>query len=101
MKKIIFTLFTFGFLSLNANLCLAFTITIKTLVGKVIPVEANASDTILMVKKKVEVKEGIPVKKQRLLYEGKALEDNASLASYQISQNTNMILVIKLEGQEK
>ena len=73
---------------------------IRTLIGPTFAIPCEPNDTILTVKQTMEknYEEGMPPDQQRLLYGGKQLEDDRTLADYGILHNTTIHICLRLRG---
>jgi hypothetical protein len=69
---------------------------IKTLTGKMLTIRCLQSDTIVEIKTRVQIQEGISPDHQRLIFSGKQLEDDRTLTDYNISNENVLYLVLRL-----
>jgi hypothetical protein len=58
--------------------------------------EVNDEDTIASIKAKIAVKEEIPVDEQRLVFNGRQLEDDCQIKDYNIQNDSHIHLVLRL-----
>ncbi|KAA6381926.1 MAG: putative ubiquitin-60S ribosomal protein L40 [Streblomastix strix] len=69
---------------------------VKTLTNRTIALEVEKTDTILIVKEKLQDKEGVPLQHQNLSFEGKELENGRKLQDYNIPNEAELLFFIRL-----
>lgn len=71
---------------------------VKTLTGQSIPIDYRADLTIAELKNEVSSREGVPVQQQRLIFQGKQLENDSTLEDYNIQPSNTIHLVLHVKG---
>ncbi len=94
MKKIIYLSLTLVFMFVCMSGISAMQIFIEIPTSEKISLEVESSDTIEAVKSKIQEKEGIPVDKQQLTFEGKVLEEGRTLADYEVEKDDTIHLTL-------
>ena len=78
--------------SSTLDLILKIDVRLKMSTGKLLLLELKSTDTIRDVKDKIHVKEGILPDRQRLMFDGKKLEDSCSVGECNIQSNSILTL---------
>lgn len=76
----------------------SFKVYIKHLTGRLIEIYINGQTTIEEIKLKIQDILGIPLDQQRLIFAGKELRDSKVAGMYNIADNDNISLVLRLRG---
>jgi large subunit ribosomal protein L40e len=71
---------------------------VKTLTGKTICISHSDDMLVRHVKEEIARIENIPVDQQRLVYQGKQLEDDQSIKYYEVGTGATLHLVLRLRG---
>ena len=72
---------------------------VKTLTGNTITLEVEPTDSIGIIKQRIQDKESFPRDQQRLTFAGKRLEDAHTLSYYNIQEESTLHLVVHLREE--
>ena len=75
-----------------------FQIFVESLTGKNLTLEVESSTLIEELKSKIQDKDGIPPREQRLLFNGKRLAADRTVAYYEIQKEATLHLLLELSG---
>ena len=73
-------------------------IKIFTVSGREIELDVEKKDTIEKVKRRIEEKEGIPPRQQRLVFSGREMVDSKTIENYGVGAGQKINLVLSLRG---
>lgn len=82
----------------DSNASVAMQIFVRGLSNDFYALQVKPTDIIEIVKEKIEEKTGIPVDQQRLLYQGKILENGHMLSTYNIQHESSLQVLLRLCG---
>ena len=71
---------------------------VKTLQGTTITLDVDPNERIDAVKALLQEKQRIPASEQRLIFNGRQLEDNKTLMDYNIQKDSTIHLVLRVIG---
>ena len=75
---------------LNLGITKLIPIYIRMLTGESLQLDITTIETVKSLKEKINQKIGILVSEQRLIFEGKEIEDSHMLSDYNIKSNSNI-----------
>ena len=71
---------------------------VKTLNGCNLTISVEANSTVMELMREIEKKEGIPPNVQRLIYAGKQLKEELTMADYHIQKESTLVLTMRMLG---
>jgi ubiquitin len=71
---------------------------VKKLTEEIIELQVDQADTIEAVKDAIARRDGTPQDQQRLIFQGKQLEDGRRLTDYGIAEDAEILIVLRLRG---
>lgn len=71
---------------------------VKTLTGKTVTVDVEPGDSVETLKHKIQEKEGVPPEEQRIIFGGKQLQGEKTIADFELEEGNTIHLVLRLRG---
>jgi len=71
---------------------------VRTLAGKTLVFSWSPDTTIITIKQKIQENENINTEQQRLVFQGKQLDDDKKLSDYGIQASATLHLILRLRG---
>jgi len=78
---------------------MAMQVRVKTVSGKTIPVQVSSSDTVGTLKSKLEQLEGLTSNSLQLCVSGKKMDDDKTLATYNVTEKVLILALMRKEEQ--
>ena len=75
-----------------------FEVTVVTLTGRVLTLNIRPFDNVLRIKQQIYEQDGLLLDQQRLVFNGKRLEDNTFIHEYGLHVNARIHLILRLRG---
>ena len=79
-------------------ICDDFPVQIRSLTGKEIPIKVHHKMTVSELKNSIEKIDQTPFDQQRLVYNGKQLEDERTLDYYGVKEDTVIHIILRIRG---
>jgi large subunit ribosomal protein L40e len=79
---------------------MAMQVRVKTVSGKTIPVQVSSSDTVGTLKNKLEQIEGLTSNSLQLCVSGKKMDDDKTLAAYNVTEKVLILALMRKEEQQ-
>lgn len=76
----------------------AMPLNVKTITGATFTLEVESQETIATIKERIRDQHGTNVEEQRLVFEGKTLEDGKTLNDYNIPKGATINLILRSRG---
>lgn len=100
VKKIMYLSLVLVFMFICVPGISAMQIFVEISTSEKISLEVETSDTIEVVKSKIQEKEGIPVQQQKLIFKGSEMEEGRILSDYEVEKDTTIRLTLTHDGED-